>query len=50
MRPDPLPVLTGKCAKEFEKEIAEPIKHKEIETFQKAMEVYKGIKKAKKAK
>ena len=47
MRPDPLPVLTGKCAKEFEKEIAKPIDAKTVEIFQKAMEVYKGIKKVK---
>jgi len=44
MRPDPLPTLKGKCAKEFERIIAKPISKKELETFRKAKEVFKGIK------
>lgn len=44
MKPEPLPVLKGKCAKEFMKQVAKPPTNKDVRTFQKAEEVFKGIK------
>ena len=47
MRPEPLPVLKGKSAKEFMKQVAKPLSQKDLETFKKAERVFKGIKPAK---
>ena len=44
MRPDPLPVLKGKCASVFEKNAAKPLTKKQLSIFQKAREVFDGIK------
>jgi hypothetical protein len=47
MRPEPAPVLTGKCAKEFVKKVEMPLTQKNIEVFKEAEKVYKAIKKVK---
>lgn len=47
MRPDPLPVLKGKSAEEFVKQVEKPLSKKQLATFKKAEEVYKTIKQAK---
>jgi len=47
MRPEPLPVLKGKSAKEFMKQVAKPSSQRDLETFKKAEKVFKGIKPAK---
>ena len=44
MKPKPLPVLKGKCAREFMKQVAKPPTQKDVETFQKAEEVFRNIK------
>lgn len=44
MRPEPIPHLKGKAAKEFEKKVAEPSSEATIKTFQKARKVYAEIK------
>lgn len=45
MRPDPLPTLKGKCARAFEETASKPLTSKQLETFKKAREVFKAIKK-----
>jgi len=47
MRPDPLPVLKGKSAEEFVKQVEKPLNQKQLETFKKAEKVFKTIKQAK---
>lgn len=47
MRPEPAPVLTGKCAREFVKKIEASPTQKNMEIFQEAEKVYRAIKKIK---
>jgi hypothetical protein len=43
MRPEPAPVLTGKCAREFVKRAEASLTQKNIEIFKEAEEVRKAI-------
>ena len=47
MKPEPLPILKGECAKRFVEQVEKPLTAKELVTFRKASEVYKSIKHAK---
>jgi len=47
MRPEPLPTLKGKCAKEFVKQVERPLSPEEIEIFKEADKVFKAIKQTK---
>jgi hypothetical protein len=47
MRPEPAPVLTGKCAKEFVKRVEAPPSSKNLEIFKEAEKVYKSTKQVK---
>jgi hypothetical protein len=47
MRPEPAPVLTGKCAREFVKKVEAPPTQKNVEIFQEAERVYKAIRQIK---
>jgi hypothetical protein len=43
MRPEPAPVLTGKCAKEFVKRVEAPPTQKSIDIFKEAEKIRKAI-------
>jgi len=47
MRPEPSPVLKGKCAKEFMKKVEEPLKPMDMETFKEADRIFEAIKEKK---
>lgn len=47
MRPEPSPVLKGKCAKEFMKEVEKPLKPRDIKTFKEADRIFEAIKEKK---
>lgn len=47
MRPEPLPTLKGKCAKEFMKQVEKPLSPENIEIFKEADKVFKAIKQIK---
>jgi hypothetical protein len=47
MRPEPAPVLTGKCAKEFVKRVEALPSSKNLEIFKEAEEICKSIKQVK---
>jgi hypothetical protein len=47
MRPEPAPVLTGKCAKEFVKRVEVPPTQKNIDIFKEAEKTHKAIKQIK---
>jgi hypothetical protein len=44
MKPEPMPVLKGKCAKEFVKRVEKPLSPEKVEIFKEADEVFKAIK------
>jgi hypothetical protein len=47
MKPEPVPVLNGKCAKEFVKQVEAPLNPEKLKIFKEADEIYKAIKKVK---